>query len=134
MNLHTVYMAIIPLTMLSIPLVAAPIDTLLNDYSEISTAPFSAERGQQLWMQEFPHTESNTVRSCAACHTNELFREGKHIRTKKIIDPLAPSVNSTRLTDVKKVKKWLKRNCKWTLGRECTAQEKGDFITFIQAK
>ncbi|MFK5970948.1 MAG: DUF1924 domain-containing protein [Candidatus Marithrix sp.] len=30
------------------------------------------------------------------------------------------------------IRKWFKRNCKWTLGRECNAQEKGDILKFIQ--
>ncbi|MEA3244387.1 MAG: DUF1924 domain-containing protein, partial [Pseudomonadota bacterium] len=33
--------------------------------------------------------------------------------------------------DGKKIEKWFKRNCKWTLGRECTAQEKADFLAYI---
>jgi len=41
---------------------------------------------------------------------------------------MSPSVNPDRLTDSKKVNKWFKRNCKWTLGRECTAQEKSNFF------
>ncbi|NOZ52264.1 MAG: DUF1924 domain-containing protein [Gammaproteobacteria bacterium] len=119
---------------MSVTLSASPINTLLGDYAKTSDKPFSAERGQQLWTQEFPHTKSGTLRSCSVCHTNELTRKGKHQRTQKIIDPLAPSVKPSRLSDVKKVKKWLKRNCKWTLGRECTPQEKGDLLTFIQSK
>ena len=41
-------------------------------------------------------------------------------------------VNGKRLTSIKDIRKWLKRNCKWTLDRECTPQEKGDFLSFIQ--
>jgi hypothetical protein len=26
------------------------------------------------------------------------------------------------------------RNCRWTLGRECTPAEKDDFISFIQTR
>jgi hypothetical protein len=47
---------------------------------------------------------------------------------------MAPSVNAARLTDQAKIVKWLHRNCKWTLGRECTPQEKGDFLTYIRSR
>ena len=41
---------------------------------------------------------------------------------------MAPSVNPKRFTDLKKVEKWFRRNCKWTWGRECNAQEKADIL------
>ena len=31
----------------------------------------------------------------------------------------------------KKIEKWFKRNCKEAWGRECTAQEKADFLTYL---
>jgi len=48
-----------------------------------------------------------------------------------VIDPMALSVNPERYTDPDKIEKWFLRNCKWTLGRECTAQEKGDVLTYL---
>jgi len=66
-----------------------------------------------------------------SCHTSNLNAKGKHIRTGKAIKPMSPSINKQRLAGIKKVNKWFKRNCKWTLGRECTAQEKLDLLTFI---
>jgi len=47
---------------------------------------------------------------------------------------LAPSVDPQRLTDQAKVEKWLLRNCRWTLGRECTSDEKADFISYIETQ
>ncbi|HCS12500.1 MAG TPA: hypothetical protein DIW28_01710, partial [Zetaproteobacteria bacterium] len=44
----------------------------------------------------------------------------------KRIEPMAPSVNPERLTDPAKIEKWFGRNCEWTIGRDCTAQEKAD--------
>jgi hypothetical protein len=43
-------------------------------------------------------------------------------------------VNPQRLTDPAKIEKWLTRNCRWTLGRECTAGEKADFIAYIKTQ
>jgi hypothetical protein len=45
---------------------------------------------------------------------------------------MAPSVNAERLTEAKKMDKWFLRNCKWTLGRACTAQEKGDVLMWLR--
>ncbi len=62
---------------------------------------------------------------------NDLTRTGKHVKTNKEIKPMTPSANPKRLTDAKKIEKWFKRNCKWTLGRVCTAREKADFLAYI---
>lgn len=45
---------------------------------------------------------------------------------------MSPAVNPKRLSDPKKIEKWFLRNCKWTLGRECTPQEKGDYLTYLR--
>jgi hypothetical protein len=93
---------------------------------------FDAADGAALWQQPFTHAKSGQQRSCTLCHTAQLGNPGKHARTGKPIEPMAPSVNPQRLTDKAKIEKWLKRNCKWTLGRECTPQEKGDLLSFIR--
>ena len=49
------------------------------------------------------------------------------------VDPLAPAANPERFTDLKKVEKWFRRNCDDVYARECTAQEKGDFISWIDS-
>jgi hypothetical protein len=48
-----------------------------------------------------------------------------------VIEAMAPSVNPQRLTDAAKVEKWFGRNCKDVLERNCTAQEKGDYIQYL---
>ena len=93
---------------------------------------FSAADGEALWNREFTDPGSGQKRSCASCHTANLRQGGEHVRTGKSIAPMAPSVNAERLTDVRKIEKWFKRNCSWTLGRECTAREKADVLVFIQ--
>ncbi|HEX5636129.1 MAG TPA: DUF1924 domain-containing protein, partial [Gammaproteobacteria bacterium] len=72
--------------------------------------------------------------NCASCHKQDLRQTGSHIRTRKPIEPMAPSANPQRLTDIKQIEKWFLRNCKGTWGRECTAQEKGDFLVYIQSQ
>jgi Domain of unknown function (DUF1924) len=47
---------------------------------------------------------------------------------------MAASANPKRYGDEAKTEKWFGRNCNNVLGRECTATEKGDFITFMLAQ
>jgi hypothetical protein len=44
---------------------------------------------------------------------------------------MALSASPARYTDPAKVEKWFKRNCNEVLGRECTPQEKGDWLSFM---
>ena len=89
---------------------------------------FDAERGKVF----FNNTHGNDW-SCASCHTSNPADAGKHAKTDKVIDPLAPSANAERFTDIKKVEKWFKRNCGDVLDRECTSLEKGDVLTYLMA-
>jgi hypothetical protein len=109
-----------------------PVDALLQEYQQQATNDFSATAGEAFWNQSFRVSGTNEDRSCATCHTAKVQQTGKHAVTTKEIKPLAPSVLSKRLTNPEKIRKWLKRNCEWTLGRECTAQEKGDVLMFLK--
>lgn len=112
---------------------AGDISTALEaDYRSQGAGPFDAAAGRALWTREFPG--SGGARSCATCHGTDLRQAGKHVRTGKAIEPLAPSANAKRLSDASKVEKWFTRNCKWTIGRACTAQEKGDVLNFIRSQ
>jgi len=104
---------------------------LLQQYTQNGAGPFSIEQGKNFWSQKHLNAKNGDQRSCSACHTRDLTNTGKHLKTGKLIKPMAPSVNPQRLSDSRKIKKWLRRNCKWTLGRECTDQEKGDILSFI---
>ncbi|WP_456381140.1 DUF1924 domain-containing protein [Thiolapillus sp.] len=106
-------------------------EILQEEYQRSGAENFSAARGETLWKQEFTHAKSGQKRSCTTCHGSNLRKPGKHARTGKTIEPMVPSVNPERLTDRKKIEKWFLRNCKWTLGRECTPQEKGDFLSYM---
>ena len=108
------------------------VDAMLKVYSDAGAGPFSAEAGQRMWTETHNNAQAPVERRCSGCHSNNLSNEGEHVKTKKLIKPMAPAVNAKRLTDTKKIEKWFMRNCKWTLGRECSAQEKGDFLLYIQ--
>ncbi|MFA6972991.1 MAG: DUF1924 domain-containing protein [Gallionella sp.] len=87
---------------------------------------FSAASGEKFFKQ----THGNEW-SCASCHTDNPAASGKHAKTGKIIQPLAPAANSERFTNPEKVAKWFKRNCNDVLDRVCTPQEKGDVIAYL---
>jgi hypothetical protein len=113
---------------------AAPVDDLLQQFRAQGAKDFSAAAGESFWQEPHKDATSGEVRKCALCHTTNLTATGKHAVTGKAIKPLAPSANPERLTDASKIEKWLDRNCKWTLGRTCTPQEKGDVLTMIRSK
>jgi hypothetical protein len=108
-------------------LLAADVNEVQNHYRDQGAGPFSVDRGETLW-----NSRSYQGRQCAACHGPDLTQTGRHQRTKKPIEPMAPSANSKRYQDLKEVEKWFTRNCKWTWGRECTAQEKGDLLEYLK--
>lgn len=91
-------------------------------------AGFSAERGKAFFLAK--HDASAETPSCTTCHTNDPTKPGQ-TRAGKDVAPMAVSKTPDRFTDAEKVEKWFTRNCQSVVGRACTAQEKGDFITFM---
>lgn len=87
---------------------------------------FSASRGQTFFA-----ARHGAEWSCSSCHTDDPLQSGKHARTGKSIAPLSPNGDAQRFTSQAKVDKWFKRNCNDVLGRACTAQEKGDVLTWL---
>ena len=115
------------------PAGADVVDELLAEYRGQRGGDFSAASGEALWLREFP-SKDGSKRSCTSCHTTDPRKPGRHAKTGKAIEPMAPSANAKSLTERRQVEKWFKRNCKWTLGRECTAQEKGDLLAFLRTQ
>jgi hypothetical protein len=89
---------------------------------------FSATAGRRLYTTRVGEL------ACASCHTDSPMQEGRHVKTNKVILPMAPAANPKRLTDAANVEKWFKRNCNDVLKRACTAQEKGDFMAYLLSK
>ena len=115
--------------------VAGAADTpanLMAHYAQTAGVPvsgLSATRGAALYRTEHPGRNGQPM-SCASCHTASPKQAGQ-TRVGKRIEPLAPAANPQRFTDAAKVEKWFRRNCQDVLQRECSAQEKGDFIAFL---
>jgi len=110
---------------LALPIAAAA-NPILDGYKAETKGAFSAAAGEKLYKTVGPNQLS-----CASCHTDSPKGVGKHAKTNKPIDPLAPSANPKRFTDAAQVEKWFKRNCNDALARACTTQEKGDFMTYV---
>jgi len=128
---------LVPVTVYAVtglPAVASVVDEMLDQYQQQATVVPDPDVGVKLWNKVFNHAGTPQHRSCNSCHTRNLHNIGQHVKTKKTIEPMAPSANAERLKDRKKIEKWLKRNCKWTLGRECTVQEKADILAYIRSQ
>jgi hypothetical protein len=119
----------------AMPVQAAPQDAVMAALTAEAKAAdpgfkgFSADSGKALFLATHQGGKPDTP-SCTTCHTNDPRAAGK-TRAGKVIEPMAVSVNSQRFTDLEKVNKWFGRNCNSVLGRDCTAQEKGDFATWM---
>jgi hypothetical protein len=112
---------------------------LLDGYAALASkenpsfAGFSADRGRALYIG--PHAGGGADTSaCAACHTPDPKAQGRHYKTGRAIEPMAASANPARFTDPAQVEKRFGRDCPNVLGRDCTATEKGDFITYLKGQ
>jgi hypothetical protein len=89
----------------------------------------SADSGKAFFTREL--TIRGKQVACASCHTTNPANPGKHIVTKKPIKPLAPAANPERFSDVAKVEKNFEKHCLEIIGRDCTAEEKGNYIAYM---
>jgi hypothetical protein len=112
---------------------AEPVEQMLSELAAAGAGPFSVDAGRALWRREHRGDDGGS-RACTSCHTADVRRPGRHAVTGKPIDPLAPSVELGRLSERREIEKWLRRNCKWTLGRACSAQEIGDILTYLRSQ
>jgi hypothetical protein len=99
---------------------------LLAQYSAQAGSPGQAERGKAFFTT--PH---GAEWSCASCHGKPPTRDGRHASTGKTLSPMAPAVNPNAFTQTSKVDKWFRRNCREVVGRECSAGEKADVLSYL---
>jgi cytochrome c peroxidase len=105
---------------------AASPTELLATYTAQAGATAQPARGQQLFT-----TKHGKEWSCSTCHSAAPTVDGKHATTGKVVGPLAPAFNAERFTDIAKSDKWFRRNCNDVMGRECTAVEKADVLSWL---
>ena len=101
---------------------------LLDGYTAQAGAGAMPSRGQQFFTSRHGRDWS-----CASCHGNTPTGPGRHVVTGKTIEPLAPAFNPARFTDEAKTEKWFRRNCKDVVGRECSAAEKADVLSWLMS-
>jgi mono/diheme cytochrome c family protein len=106
-------------------LAATPADLLSAYNAQADTAPQPA-RGQR-----FFNATHGREWSCASCHGTLPVQTGLHAGTGKPIGALAPAFNAERFTEAAKTEKWFRRNCNDVVGRECTAAEKADVLSWL---
>jgi hypothetical protein len=104
---------------------ATPAD-LLAGYTTQAASAAAPARGQQFFT-----TAHGREWSCAFCHGSVPTAQGKHASTGKPIAAMAPAFNPDRFADSAKAEKWFRRNCNDVLGRECTAGEKADVLSWL---
>lgn len=97
-------------------------------WQALAGAPADAERGRI-----FFNSRHGGEWSCASCHGTPPTAPGEHASTGKRIPTLAPAFNPKAFTDTARTDKWFRRNCKDVLGRECSALEKADVLTYLNS-
>ena len=101
---------------------------LLAGYVKQAGAPASAERGKTLFAKKFDNDFDWT---CTTCHGADPLKAGKHAVSGKVIAPLAPAANPARFSNLTQVEFHFRLNCKDVVGRECSAGEKADVMSWL---
>jgi hypothetical protein len=120
--------ALLGLLSLSVPAQAATPAELLAAYVRQAGADASPERGQAIFTRK---SKGTLFESCADCHTTKPTGKGKDQATDKAIAPMAPAANPQRFNDAGRVENFFRLNCKDVIGRECTALEKADVMSWL---
>jgi mono/diheme cytochrome c family protein len=108
------------------PAHAATPAELLSGYTAQAGAPAVPARGQQFFT-----ARHGKEWSCSSCHGALPTQGGKHAATGKPITALAPAFSAERFADSAKTEKWFRRNCNDVVGRECSAVEKADVLSWL---
>ncbi|AWV00492.1 cytochrome C [Burkholderia sp. JP2-270] len=101
---------------------------LLDGYTAKAGSSAVPSRGQQFFTSRHGRDWG-----CATCHGSTPTGQGRHVVTSKTIEPLAPAFNPARFTDKARTEKWFRRNCKDVVGRECSAIEKADVLSWLMS-
>jgi mono/diheme cytochrome c family protein len=126
---------LIPALLASLSFGSVVEEYLLNLKNEVQKSEpdfkgFDIKRGEEIFTSTHLGKKGKEI-SCSSCHGIDLTKPHENFFTAKTIEPLSPKANPKRLTKVKKIKKWLKRNFNDVYKREGTPKEKGDVITYI---
>jgi len=111
---------------------AGPREDIIAGFTNQGAGAPNPASGEKMFNTVFGTGKPDTP-GCTTCHGKDPHQSGQ-TRTGKSIDPMAVSKTPDRFTDKAKVDKWFLRNCQGVIGRECTAQEKVDFISFMMTQ
>ncbi|MDD2721041.1 MAG: DUF1924 domain-containing protein [Gallionella sp.] len=105
-----------------------------NDYGVFAkrlnpNSTLSADAGRAFYTKKVVVNGKDV--SCSSCHTDNPANTGKHNVTGNPIKPMAPSVNPQRFSDINKSEKNFTNHCKDLYGKNCSPQDKGDFVTYL---
>ncbi len=108
--------------------------SLANEYGQDAkkhdkNSKLSVEAGRAFYLKKV--VVNGKELSCSTCHTDNPVNTGKHNETGKPIKPLAISANPDRFSDIQKVEKNFSKHCHDLYGKDCSAQDKGDYLTYI---
>jgi len=127
--------AVLSIASFSVLADAASAQKLADKYAAIAKNIDPASKGLSVDDGKAFFNRELTVRgkqiACASCHTTNPADTGKNIVTGKPIKPLAPAANPERFSNLDKVEKNFEKHCLDVIGRDCTAQEKGNFIAYL---
>lgn len=107
---------------------ATPAEIAAEYARQAGGAAGSAERGRKVFTTRFG---TQLGWSCSTCHTPDPTKPGTDDMSGKRIAPMAPAANPERFTDSSKVEHQFRVNCRDVVGRDCTAQEKLDVLTWL---
>lgn len=100
-----------------------------KQYSLFAKSTLSAEEGKAFYTKKVVVDGKDL--SCSACHTDNPAQHGKHNVTGKVIQPMSPVTNPKRFADINKSEKGFTKHCKDLYSKDCSAQDKGNFIAYV---
>lgn len=101
-----------------------------KQYALFAKSTLSADEGKAFYTKKLVMIDGKEL-ACATCHTDDPRNKGKHSETGKVIQPMAPSVNPKRFSEINESAKGFTKHCKQVYGKDCSAQDKGNFIAYV---
>ncbi|WP_201341438.1 DUF1924 domain-containing protein [Abyssogena phaseoliformis symbiont] len=90
------YIAILPLYAFNIHSETIDFNQLYRSWG-IDIATINTTQGALFWKRELMPNKS-----CTSCYTNDLKKNGAHVRTKKLIKPMSPKINQKKVNRYQK--------------------------------
>lgn len=101
-----------------------------KQYALFAKSTLSADDGKAFYTKKLVMIDGKEL-ACATCHTDDPRNKGKHSETGKVIQPMAPSVNPKRFSEINESAKGFTKHCKQVYGKDCAPQDKGNFIAYL---